>query len=71
MNRRRFLSSMAGSAMAVAARLDSAQVGVNTLARHPEAPFGGTKLSGIGRTGGTYALDTYTDLQALVGPADG
>ncbi|KRA25272.1 hypothetical protein ASD65_13215 [Microbacterium sp. Root61] len=50
----------------LAGRLESAQVGINTIRRHPGAPFGGNKMSGIGRTGGTYALDTYTDLQALV-----
>ncbi|GAA5061141.1 aldehyde dehydrogenase family protein [Nocardia callitridis] len=50
----------------VAARLDAAQVGVNTTTRHPDAPFGGNKHSGIGRTGGTYALDAYTNLQAVV-----
>lgn len=57
------------AARALATRLQSAQVGINTVARHPGAPFGGNKLSGLGRTGGTYALDTYTDLQALVEPS--
>lgn len=56
------------AAHAIATRLESAQVGVNTITRHPEAPFGGNKLSGIGRTGGSYALDTYTDLQAFASP---
>ncbi|MGV9862312.1 aldehyde dehydrogenase family protein [Rhodococcus koreensis] len=55
------------AAEAVAAQLEAAQVGVNTTARHPLAPFGGNKHSGIGRTGGTYALDAYTNLQALIG----
>ncbi|MCT7293649.1 aldehyde dehydrogenase family protein (plasmid) [Rhodococcus pyridinivorans] len=54
------------AAEAVASRLDAAQVGINTTARHPLAPFGGNKHSGIGRTGGTYALDAYTNLQALI-----
>lgn len=59
-------SADAAEARAVAARLESAQVGINTVSRHLDAPFGGNKLSGLGRTGGTYALDTYTDLQAFV-----
>lgn len=56
------------AARSIARRLESAQVGINTVARHPDAPFGGNKLSGLGRSGGTYALDTYTDLQALTEP---
>ncbi|MBV0896120.1 aldehyde dehydrogenase [Microbacterium sp. NC79] len=55
------------AAVRVGRQLDAAQVGINTVRRHPDAPFGGNRLSGLGRTGGTYALDSYTDLQALVG----
>ena len=53
----------------VAARLAAAQVGINTCARRADLPFGGTKASGIGRSGGTYALDSYTELHATVHPA--
>lgn len=55
----------AAAADAITPRLRSAQVGVNTVARHPDLPFGGNRASGLGRSGGTYALDVYTDLQAV------
>jgi betaine-aldehyde dehydrogenase/5-carboxymethyl-2-hydroxymuconic-semialdehyde dehydrogenase len=41
-------------------------VWVNTfLVRDLTAPFGGTGISGIGREGGQYALDFYSDLKSL------
>jgi acyl-CoA reductase-like NAD-dependent aldehyde dehydrogenase len=41
-------------------------VWVNTfLVRDLTAPFGGMKISGIGREGGDYALDFYSDLKTL------
>jgi betaine-aldehyde dehydrogenase/5-carboxymethyl-2-hydroxymuconic-semialdehyde dehydrogenase len=41
-------------------------VWVNTfLARDLTAPFGGIGISGIGREGGDYALDFYSDLKTL------
>jgi acyl-CoA reductase-like NAD-dependent aldehyde dehydrogenase len=30
-----------------------------------DAPFGGYKLSGIGRDGGTYALNAYSELKYI------
>jgi acyl-CoA reductase-like NAD-dependent aldehyde dehydrogenase len=51
-----------------AAQLRSGNVGVNTVARHPDTPFGGFKRSGIGRDGGVFALHAYTELQSLVWP---
>jgi acyl-CoA reductase-like NAD-dependent aldehyde dehydrogenase len=53
----------------VASRLRTGNVGINTVARHPDTPFGGFKKSGIGRDGGSYALHAYTELQSLVWPA--
>jgi phenylacetaldehyde dehydrogenase len=50
----------------LAQRLAAAQVGINTIARRTDLPFGGNKSSGLGRSGGTYALDVYTDLHAVV-----
>ncbi|MGD9705665.1 MAG: aldehyde dehydrogenase [Acidimicrobiia bacterium] len=44
------------------------------LIRDLTAPFGGCKISGIGREGGDYALDFYSDLkslQILEGTTDG
>ncbi len=41
-------------------------VWVNTfLVRDLTAPFGGVGISGIGREGGQYALDFYSDLKSL------
>ncbi|AZQ72080.1 aldehyde dehydrogenase family protein [Streptomyces luteoverticillatus] len=62
-------SADAGSAWALAARLRSGNVGVNTVQRHPETPFGGFKESGIGRDGGSFALDAYSELQSVVWPS--
>ncbi len=56
-------------AFELAKQLRSGQVGVNTMQRHHEAPFGGFKLSGVGRDGGDYGLEAYTELQSVVWPA--
>ncbi|CAM5507867.1 aldehyde dehydrogenase family protein [Streptomyces abikoensis] len=53
-------------AWAVAARLRSGNVGINTAQRHPETPFGGFKESGIGRDGGSFGLHAYSELQSVV-----
>ncbi|HEY8543961.1 MAG TPA: aldehyde dehydrogenase family protein [Acidimicrobiales bacterium] len=54
--------------MRVARHLRSGNVGINTAQRNPEAPFGGFKLSGVGRDGGSYGLQAYSELQAIVWP---
>ncbi|HET9090599.1 MAG TPA: aldehyde dehydrogenase [Acidimicrobiales bacterium] len=47
-------------------RLRAGTIWVNTfLVRDLTAPFGGTGISGIGREGGDYALDFYSDLKTL------
>ncbi|MFS8198370.1 aldehyde dehydrogenase family protein [Streptomyces sp. CWNU-52B] len=53
------------AARALATRLGSAQVGINTTRRHGAAPFGGNRASGIGRSGGTWSVSAYTTLQSL------
>ncbi len=53
-------------ALRVAKRLRSGSVSVNTSQRHYEAPFGGFKMSGIGRDGGDYGLLAYTEPQSIV-----
>ncbi|MFC1415281.1 aldehyde dehydrogenase family protein [Streptacidiphilus cavernicola] len=53
-------------AYALAARLRTGNVGVNTAQRHPETPFGGFKQSGVGRDGGSYGLAAYSELQSVV-----
>ncbi|MEV8088048.1 aldehyde dehydrogenase family protein [Streptomyces nigra] len=52
----------------VARRLRAGGVGVNTVARNMEAPFGGFKKSGVGRDVGSYALHAYSEVQAIVWP---
>ena len=53
-------------AWSVAKRLRSGNVGLNTLQRNHEAPFGGFKQSGVGRDGGSYGLYAYSELQSIV-----
>ncbi|MFF9770691.1 aldehyde dehydrogenase family protein [Streptomyces sp. NPDC014636] len=55
-------------AFRVARRLRAGGVGINTVARNMEAPFGGFKNSGVGRDVGVYALHAYSEVQALVWP---
>ena len=50
----------------VAGALRSGNVGVNTLQRNHEAPFGGFKMSGVGRDGGSYGLHAYSELKSVV-----
>ncbi|MGX1975057.1 aldehyde dehydrogenase family protein [Streptomyces kronopolitis] len=55
-------------AFRVARQLRAGGVGVNTVGRNMEAPFGGFKQSGVGRDVGSYALHAYSELQAIVWP---
>ncbi len=55
-------------AMRVSRRLRAGNVGINTVQRNQETPFGGTKHSGIGRDGGSFGLHAYTELQSVVWP---
>jgi betaine-aldehyde dehydrogenase/5-carboxymethyl-2-hydroxymuconic-semialdehyde dehydrogenase len=55
-----------GRADRIGRRIRAGVVWVNTfLVRDLTAPFGGMKISGIGREGGDYALDFYSDLKTL------
>jgi aminomuconate-semialdehyde/2-hydroxymuconate-6-semialdehyde dehydrogenase len=50
----------------VAPRIDAGIVWVNTWnLRDLRTPFGGSKQSGIGREGGSYSLDFYTELKNI------
>jgi acyl-CoA reductase-like NAD-dependent aldehyde dehydrogenase len=49
----------------VARRLRTGTVQINGAPMNPDAPFGGFKQSGIGRDGGRYALDTYSELKYI------
>jgi betaine-aldehyde dehydrogenase/5-carboxymethyl-2-hydroxymuconic-semialdehyde dehydrogenase len=56
----------AGRAERVGRGVRAGTVWVNTfLVRDLTAPFGGCRISGIGREGGDYALDFYSDLKTL------
>ncbi|MGW9208737.1 aldehyde dehydrogenase family protein [Embleya sp. NPDC055664] len=56
-------------AYGIARRLRSGGVGVNTVGRNMEAPFGGFKQSGVGRDGGSYGLAAYSEIQSIVWPS--
>ena len=52
----------------IAKRLQAGHVGINTAQRNMEAPFGGFKMSGVGRDGGDYGLYAYTEIQSVIWP---
>jgi acyl-CoA reductase-like NAD-dependent aldehyde dehydrogenase len=49
-----------------ASRLRTGYVGINTVVRSPDAPFGGFGLSGMGRDGGRFSLSAYTEPQSII-----
>ncbi len=55
-------------ALRVAKQLRTGNVGLNTAQRNHEAPFGGFKMSGVGRDGGSFGLHAYSELQSIVWP---
>jgi acyl-CoA reductase-like NAD-dependent aldehyde dehydrogenase len=55
-----------GRAFSVARQLRSGNVGLNTLQRNDNAPFGGFKQSGVGRDGGRYGMLAYSEQQSIV-----
>jgi phenylacetaldehyde dehydrogenase len=55
-------------AYGIAGRLEAGHVGINTAQRNHEAPFGGFKMSGVGRDGGDFGLYAYTELQSIIWP---
>jgi acyl-CoA reductase-like NAD-dependent aldehyde dehydrogenase len=56
------------AAYAMAQQLEAGHVGINTAQRNHEAPFGGFKMSGVGRDGGDFGLYAYTEMQSIVWP---
>lgn len=58
-------SGDAARALGVARALRTGTVQINGSPPNPEAPFGGYKLSGVGRDGGPYAIDAYTELKYI------
>ena len=55
-------------AYGIAQQLEAGHVGINTAQRNHEAPFGGFKMSGVGRDGGDYGLYAYTEIQSVIWP---
>ena len=54
--------------LALACRLRTGGVSINNAMNLLHAPFGGFKESGIGREGGRYGIEQFTELQALTWP---
>ena len=52
-----------------ARQLRTGNVGVNTAQRNFETPFGGFKMSGVGRDGGVFGLHAYSELQSIMWPS--
>jgi len=52
-------------ALGLAARLETGMVHVNdqNINDEPQVPFGGVKASGVGRYGGRWSLDAFTELR--------
>ncbi len=46
-------------------QLESGNVALNSVQPHMEAPFGGFKMSGIGRDRGVWGLEAYSEIQAI------
>jgi phenylacetaldehyde dehydrogenase len=53
-------------AFRVAKQLRAGHVGINSAQRNHEAPFGGFKMSGLGRDGGDYGLEAYSEMQSII-----
>jgi acyl-CoA reductase-like NAD-dependent aldehyde dehydrogenase len=53
-------------AFRAAKQLRAGHVGVNTAQRNMDAPFGGFKMSGIGRDGGDTGLEAYSEVQSII-----
>ena len=52
-------------AFRIGQQLESGSVGLNVVQPHMEAPFGGFKMSGVGRDRGPYGIEAYSELQSL------
>ena len=61
-------SADSARAYGVAQQLRTGNVGINTAQRNHELPFGGFKMSGVGRDGGRFGFHAYTELQSIVFP---
>lgn len=50
----------------IARRIQAGRVSINTMSHDPYAPFGGFKMSGIGREGGIYGLEAQLEPKAIL-----
>lgn len=53
----------------IARKLETGNVALNSVAPHMYAPFGGFKMSGVGRDRGVWGLHAYSEIQAINWPA--
>lgn len=53
----------------IAQKLESGNVALNSIAPHMYAPFGGFKMSGVGRDRGQWGLEAYSEIQAINWPS--
>ena len=56
-------------AVRVARRLRTGQVDINSGVFNGTAPFGGFKISGIGREGGIFGLPEYSEVKSMQLPS--
>jgi phenylacetaldehyde dehydrogenase len=61
-------SSDTAKAYEIAQQLRTGNVGINTVQRNHDLPFGGFKQSGVGRDGGVFGFHAYSELQSIVWP---
>jgi aldehyde dehydrogenase (NAD+) len=54
-------------ARVIANRLQAGRVMINELVDDPKAPFGGFKLSGLGREFGVAGMQAFTEPRAVFG----
>ncbi len=52
-------------AYSLGVQLETGNVGLNVVQPHMEAPFGGFKMSGVGRDRGKWGIEAYSELQSL------
>ncbi len=52
-------------AFEIGRRIESGNVGLNSVQPHMHAPFGGFKMSGVGRDRGVFGLHAYSEIQTL------
>ena len=61
-------STDTAKAYETAQQLRTGNVGINSVQRNHELPFGGFKMSGVGRDGGRVGVHAYSELQSIIWP---